>query len=71
MGRLSVAWDGGRWGTERNKLGRGGGFKSGDKLLCFPDAPILNPKAISSAQRATTLLYGWQRGADVVIYGSP
>lgn len=42
---------------DRDKLGRGGGLKRGDKLLCFPDVPILNPKAISSAQRATTLRY--------------
>lgn len=54
MSRLSVAWMG-EDGGQRDKLGRGGGFKSGDKFLCFPDAPILNPKAISSAQRATTL----------------
>lgn len=40
MSRLSVAWMG-EDGGQRDKLGRGGGFKSGDKFLCFPDAPIL------------------------------
>lgn len=55
MGRLSVAWMGEDGGQRETSWVGVGGFKSGDKFLCFPDAPILNPKAISSAQRATTL----------------